>query len=236
MFSSLDEDFKMQDLGTHIPRSMFTALVRSGGLDDRVMDISFSGSQQCDASEFLERLRVAWYQEEVDRAGSLAREPGKAELDFVDSARTVLREFVWGLLIRSRIFCKSCGVASDKIYYDHNDILKLELPSDGSACRLEELICRYSRPDEDKTLLCPAPSNLQCPKATAQVTRQYFIEKEPSVLFMQLQRGQQRGRQKWNYKILLCSPKSLHACVQGIIISRLLYVTKAHIFIQGITV
>ena len=215
LFCSLNEDCKLQDVGTHISRSIFTERIRAGGLNNEVMDISFSGRQQCDALEFLDSLRGAWYAKEADRASHLAQNEGQAELALFDASRAVLREFVWGILLRARIFCEGCGVSSDRLYYDHEDVLKLQLPPDGSSCRLEELICRFSQPDDDKRLDCPAVSNFRCARGATRVTRQYFIEKEPSVLIMQLQRGQQHGQKRWKLQNNVTFPEILKCMRSG---------------------
>ena len=212
---ALHEDCKSQDLGYPIPHSPFTACVRGGALDVARSDHKFSGKIQCDAVHFLGRLCEIFYQKELDRSLHIAQGRDDAEMEQVVSSRGVLREFVWGVLIRSRISCAGCGVASDRLYYDDEDILKLELPPDGSACRLEELLCRFSQPDNDNSLQCPGPLNARCARDTTNVTRQYFIEKEPSVLILQLQRGQQRGRQRWKLQNNVAFPEILTCMRSG---------------------
>ena len=176
------------------------------------------------------------YEKETDRALHLAREPGKAELEFVDASRTVLREFVWGVLIRSRIFCEGCGVASDKIYYDHGDILKLGLACDGPACRLEQLICRFR--NLTLTISCSAQrTQLYNAPGRQHVLRGNTLLRESRLYcFCNCNVANNVGVKGGSYKIMSRSLKFSVVCAQEIIISRLLFVIREHMFFQDITV
>ena len=179
----------MQSVTMPIRSSPFCRLVRTGALGR-----DFRGGRQCDAHHLLDEFRSAYAEAEQHVAARLADDVAVPELNIVRT-RSILSEFVWGTLVRSRIACETCGCASDRL--DYRDSLLLELPADSSACRLEELLMRFCSPDRrDSDLRCPAPAAAQC-AVDARVTRQYFLEKEPSVLVMQLRRTQRFGFTEW---------------------------------------
>ena len=204
----LRQDLVTQSIGRDIRSSKFTELVRRGLFGE-----VFAGSRQADVRHLFEEIRaVCRVQEEAD-AARLARDVGIHEIQYVSETRSVLREFVWGVLIRQRVACENCSFTSDRIFY--KDCLELELPADQSACRLEHLLLRFSIPQRGGFLQCPAPDDRKCLPGSARVSRQYFIEKEPAVLVLKLNRGQQRGRRFWKLENNVAFPEVLTCMRSG---------------------
>ena len=101
-----------------------------------------------------------------------------------DALRTPSREYVWGCLGRSRLFCKACGIASDTLF-THN-VIKLDLQRKGPDT-LQNLLVRHlsqqAAAAEDR---CPDQCGNQ-----GRLSKQIFLEREPPVLFFQLRRGRE---------------------------------------------
>jgi hypothetical protein len=147
-----------------------TALVRAGrfGADFRSIG---RRKPQCDAVHFLEQVMAIVAEKEADMMEAL----GVNQLD-EDVMRTPAREYVWGCLGRSRLFCNACGIASDTLF-THN-VIKLDVSTTG-ADTLQSLLTRHlsqhSAAAEDR---CPDHCG-----TTGRLWKQFFIERAASVVF-----------------------------------------------------
>ena len=163
-----------------IERSSVTLAARAGnfrGGQDFVGDAVTGEGGQCDVWEFctaaVEEIE-AW---ERDRKTSCFRGEDETTLERVKT-RPILQEFVWGALVRTRNRCAKCAGSSDSVM--HRQFLDLNLV-DGYDT-LQGLYERWATEFRGADTVCP----LRCPGGRAYT--QYFLEREPPVLFFRLLR------------------------------------------------
>jgi len=115
-----------------------------------------------------------------------------------ESGRSILREYIFGVVIRERMRCDGCGHCGDKIIQQWT--LELDL-NDAPPCArsLQDFMdhssrhFRYNTPT--RCFSMEGEMNPQCQKfepdgsPVGTVKKQLFLEKEPPVLMMQLRRG-----------------------------------------------
>ena len=133
---------------------------------------------QCDASAFLGRMLNTLVQQEPTAMQAVVG-------DFQNryGLRSVLHEHVFGCILRSRLRCDACGTVSDKLDPCTNVCMSLS-DTDESVHTLQGCWEKHFREElvEEET---------RCPSGTCagQCRKQFFLEKEPSVLLIELQRG-----------------------------------------------
>ena len=143
--------------------------------------IDYKKGRMCDALEFLEAVFLAM--EEVCRDRLAGELP-----NFVHrfGQRSVLDESLFGGLLRDRLFCSTCGAASDTLRFD--SFIRLSFPS---RKRKDSLTLKALW--EQHFLPTRGDGKLQCPDAPRCSVRgcgkQSFLEREPAILCIILLRG-----------------------------------------------
>ena len=111
------------------------------------------------------------------RKGSRFRDENESTLARLKN-RPILEEFVWGALVRTRNRCANCAATSDTLL--HRQFIDLHL-EDGFST-LNGLYGRWASEFRGAGTVCP----VLCPGGCAYT--QYFLEREPPVLFVRLLR------------------------------------------------
>jgi len=114
---------------------------------------------------------------EKDRKSHCFRGESESVLAHV-KRRPILEELVWGALVRTRNRCANCNASSDTLL--HRQFLDVNLV-DGLST-LPELYARWASEFRGADTVCP----VRCPGGCAYT--QYFLEREPPVLFFRLLR------------------------------------------------
>ena len=156
---------------------------------------------QCDAKEFLLQavacVADAWEEELL--GSQLFTEEGKS--------RSMTFEAVFGVVLRSRVACSVCKSCSDKLVL--KDCLELGVPRSKTVLGLQQLIDVYFEESvPEHQILCPDVARTGCAKGSGRT--QVFLEKEPSVLVMQLKRAGRNNR-KINTEIAFPEELSLRS-------------------------
>ena len=138
------------------------------------------GAPQCDAVSFLTHVLDAIAESERRAIAGLDATPlGEEE------SRTAARDVVWGSLFRHRLRCPDCSRVSDELAV--LSIIALMLLGN-TMNTLEQLWARHcSEHDADEQARCPD----LCEQWRGTVKRQWFLEREPPVMFFQLERGKE---------------------------------------------
>ena len=156
-------------------------LARRGGFGDDFRRRQFDsplGGPQCDSCEFLEAMLGAI----VDATPHNA---ARVHKNYVaeHGVRTILQDAVFGFLTRYRSCCTnaSCLAVSDSLHNDHL-VLKLTFPGNDCTIKLRDM-WEYHFGEQ-----LAVPGCAHCGK---DVVRQRFLEGEPPLLIIKLERGVQ---------------------------------------------
>ena len=190
----LKEDLRLLRLGAQavadgrpLARSLVALAARRGllrrqGAQENAFegDAATGAGPQCDAWEFCEAVWEKVLRWESDQTLNLLR--GASEEDRARvAARSVLGEYVWGGLVRSRVRCSRCEGASDALA--QVVFLDLNLPSE------EVRVYRSLRALYEYHVSETRGRDTRCPLGCGGLAyTQKFLEREPSVLFLRLLR------------------------------------------------
>lgn len=162
-----------------IERSSVTLAARAGQFrfgQDFLGDAATGVGGQCDVWEFCVAVVEEIERWEKDRKRSCFREEDGTTRAQVES-RPILQEYVWGAMVRTRNRCANCEGTSDTLM--HRQFLELNLV-DGTVT-LQGLYERWASEFRGADTVCP----LRC---GGLAYTQYFLEREPPVLFFRLLR------------------------------------------------
>ena len=193
--------------GQLVDCSKLHAIVRGGDFGDDFKSPSPQGhvNRQCDASElFLGSKLVGDVPPEyhgflgiLDRWEDTGfwsgdRILGAHVVNEVQQRRHVLGHFVFGMILRTRIYCTRCHFVSDSL--EECCSLDVEFPAGANARTTFQLL------DLIQAEMTPAAEDLKCSRdrvdvcsaAGSAITKHRFIEREPPVLAIRLERQQFR--------------------------------------------
>ncbi len=133
---------------------------------------------QCDASAFLGRMLNTLVEQEPT-----AMQAAVGDFQNRYGLRSVLHEHVFGCILRSRLRCDACGTVSDKLDPCTNVCMSLSA-IDKSVHTLQGCWEKHFREEL-------VSDGARCPSGTCagKCRKQLFLEKEPSVLLIELKRG-----------------------------------------------
>ena len=164
--------------GVTVESSEVALLARAGRLDpDFRLDAVTGEGRQCDAWDCLLKCLQSVNQYESDRSVSGLRHCTQEERDGVGE-RSVVYEYVCGMLFRTRVRCVQCTAVSDTL--DQFPYAELEM-SDNVYTSLEELWVHHVTEGRAQGAKCPV-------RCGANGYSQRFLEREPPVLLFRLKR------------------------------------------------
>ena len=125
--------------------------------------------------------------------------------DIAYGLRTAIQEAVFGGMVRSRIFCSSCGAVSDHLTSCNSVVLSVPRDSNDRSYTLRELWeDNFSETLADRNGVCPR-HGIGC---ASLARKQMFLEKEPPFLMIQLSRGWETWRRRDNQMVRVARGKN----------------------------
>ena len=150
-------------------------------IDDFEGDPVSGEGPQCDAWEFCTTVVEEFAIWERHHKQSRFREE-ELEAQRRVEARPILDEHVWGALVRTRNRCANCAASSDTLKRRQF----IDLPMVDGIASLKGLYTQFAKEFRSEDTLCP----IRC---GALAYQQYFLEKEPPVLFFRFLRFELRA-------------------------------------------
>ena len=192
--------------GVCAKRSPVALLARDGRFGEAFSGDGRTGSgRQCDAAEFAQAVMDALDDYEVNRCVALRQ-----------ASRSVLLDYVWGGVFRSRTRCAQCGAVSDRLVQRGLVEVEFGVYAAGKVT-LRQLWEQHCAETRSPGTACPERTSTGC---RGLGYTQTFLEREPPVLCFWFRRGWQRWQDaavvgEGKHRALLDFPETLECMRSG---------------------